>query len=77
MKKGLAVPPAVTAILVVALIGLIGFLAFRNFGPKQSDAGMEFGAHADLSKLTPEQLDTVRKEFNAAKANRAATANGN
>ena len=77
MKNGSAVTPAVTALLVAVLIGFIGFLAYRNFGPKQADAGMSFGAKASLSDITPQQLETIRKEFDAAKANRGATASGN
>ena len=75
MKNGPAVSPAVTAVIVVVLLGFIGFLAYHNFVPKQADAGMTFGSHADMSKLSPEQLDTVRKEFEAAKSSRGATAN--
>jgi hypothetical protein len=72
MKNGPRVPPALAAVLVVILIGLIGFLGYRYLIPKQTDSGMDLGSHADLSRLSPDQLDTVRKEFDAAKANRGA-----
>ncbi len=52
--------PAPPAALVVVFLGLIGFPAYRNLVPKQADAGMDIGSHADLGRLSQDQPDTVR-----------------
>ena len=74
-KRAVSVPPAVVAILVVALVAFIGWLAYANLLAPPKPAPMDAKGQAnhdfikqlavksggDMSKLSPEEQQKLQK----------------
>lgn len=71
------VSPTVVIVAIVLLIGIIGFFAYRTvLAPKGPEGSETLTMKGDLSKLKPGDFDQVKKDLEAAKATRDATATG-
>jgi len=71
-----SVSPIVVTVVLVVLIAFIGFLAVRNFGSTQASSNQPSFANFDPSKITPEQREQIKKNFEAARATRNTISTG-
>lgn len=71
-----SVSSAVATVLIVVLAVFVGFLAYRNFSAPSAASNQPSFSSFDPSKITPEQHETIKRNFEAARKTRNATATG-
>lgn len=77
MKNGPAIPPALAAVIVIIVLVVVGFFALKGTGVVggKTDSGMTQLNKADPTSLSQSQIDDIKKNMDAARAQRGATSN--